>query len=918
MLLFSKLILRNSKLIAFLVLLGIIGRLEPLEEDNSDFEDAKDLDVNLSGQESSPSDLEMDPNDDLFTGVKAVKKRAAPSQRKGAKRVKKERKPQLDHDDDMPDDDEDGEYVGDEEVVLREKSRSKSRAMEKVSRILGSIEIVLTPISQGAAPRSNRRRASSEISSPPPQKARARSSLSNSYPVESSAETDKTRIHIISQLSAIFKSIFGASNEAESTEEKAASFAKEVEAELFNGYSEVDPKIGAGPKGPRNKYTAKYRSLHYNLKSNALFRSRIFANEFNPVEIVTISNEELLTPELREMAESIRAASLKHSVKEVLSAPTAKRTHRGEEEIDNGFLNLKEESTVKVAGNLEMVEREREREIRERSASTTSVIPLDNLDSNIPRTRSPSIIESTSIPAALSSLPPLLIDDDTMAPPSATKLAKPRTSFDMASIWGQVKPSIASPTISNAALDNGAEEYDPFATTGDDDDLDDILSENKPKKDKGKQVVRPKTLKLEDLNPVWVGDVIVPEEGGFPSFAVQVGGESFGTDGTTWSQLLPTTLAMSGRIPTATASKYLVECIFAPTRELVVMIIQPDLTGPNPSRPDKPIASRCQTKFQHVIDFYVKKDRIGVVSPSPTLKKVVKDIYIMPLKRGKGLPEFIELLDAHLVPEKREEDLILCVLVIQKGSLPALRQKLAIPQSTSPIATTQAPLLPLSTPDLASLSSLLADPALLQSVLAGVEGQSLLNTPGLLQALSTPAIAPNAIPGLPSRPPMVYPPAVSSNRPSASAMNDQSYLPAVSYSTPAAYPSPISRNYPPNNFDRRIGSASPINYQPDRREVDNSRASGSGGRGFIHPDRLQEMNPRLNSYDGGRDTGRSGSYSEDRMGYGQARENFGERDPYSRGNGEPSRGNDRSDRGGRGGREFDQGRGGGWDSRGGR
>ena len=159
---------------------------------------------------------------------------------------------------------------------------------------------------------------------------------------------------------------------------RAAAFAESVEAELFDGFGEVDHK---GIKGPRTKYAAKFRSLHFNLKSNAAFRSRISSSSLGPAEIVNMSNEDLLTPELKAMAESVRAASLKHSVKEVLTAPTAKRTHKGEEEIEN-FAASAAAAEERESEQRELLNRQtRVEKARERSASFSGSM----LDSQIGR-----------------------------------------------------------------------------------------------------------------------------------------------------------------------------------------------------------------------------------------------------------------------------------------------------------------------------------------------------------------------------------------------------------------------------------------------------------------------------------------------------------------------------------------------------
>lgn len=286
----------------------------------------------------------------------------------------------------------------------------------------------------------------------------------------------------------------------------------------------------------------------------------------------------------------------------------------------------------------------------------------------------------------------------------------------MASVWGKVK---ASPKVESGETmegtpgmdgkDDGEEEeddYDPLALMVERNDDDDefeaaLLRGEDPSKLSSTPKV-PKAVKpnVTDLPHVWSGNFIVPDEGGFPSFAVQVGGRHLGIEPSTWSQLLPRGLTTDGRIPTPTATKYLLECSFAPSRELIIVALVPDLTGPTDSAQYKPSKESCLIKHRHVIDFYVKRDRIGVVAPSGDLKKVVKDIYITPLRKNEPLPEYMELLDSHLLPEgPRKEDMMLCVLVVQKGAMPTVKQA-SLPPTTVvapasvPIRSTTPPLPP--------------------------------------------------------------------------------------------------------------------------------------------------------------------------------------------------------------------------------
>lgn len=534
---------------------------------------------------------------------------------------------------------------------------------------------------------------------------------------------------------------------------------------MFDGFGEADPK---GTKAPRTKYLAKFRSLHFNLKTNPAFRSQVASNALTPGQIVGMTNEDLLTPELRKMAADVRAASLKDSMREAPTLPTAKRTHKGEEEMEGGA-----ESALKEiqAQERELERRERvmrERRKREQQGEGTaeavkeegqgdkspSGSPKEELRSPpfrapSPTRRSPVVVdsavaESPVTPAAktflsrartsLSTSGITLSAEELGIEPTKDPKAEqstettraqsvktetnemvstpvqPRRSsnFDMASIWGNVKPQ--SPVIGSnegtpMEVDGSAEPdqkddqedgdggYDPFASisghrTGDDDDFDNSLlrdDEDNTDKSTNKSAestpVKPiatqapvATAKpaLPELDRVWEGDLIVPEEGGFPGWAVQVGGRCLGPESEVWRQILPRGLTTNGRMPTRTAAKYLVDCSFAPTRELVAVALLPDLAGPTAEHPHKPSADKCRAKYQHLVDVYKGRDRIGVIAPGGAMRKLVKDVYVVPLKKADPLPEYVELMDDKdlYLAREREGDLLLLVLVVQKGALP--------------------------------------------------------------------------------------------------------------------------------------------------------------------------------------------------------------------------------------------------------
>lgn len=233
------------------------------------------------------------------------------------------------------------------------------------------------------------------------------------------------------------------------------------------------------------------------------------------------------------------------------------------------------------------------------------------------------------------------------------------------------------------------DDYDPFVVAhGGDADLDAILygdqsSSTTPPHSPAialpppvVEVSEPLSLPVLSLpvtpmvgTPVWKGNVMTADAGGFAACAFQVGGRPLCTASSTWDGLFPTdTLTVVGRLPVKDSTNYLVQSHFAASRELVVLDLFPNLDGP----PDLPNPERVLHHQQNLIDFFTKKGRHAVVTVHDKAKHIVRDIYLVPLLKDEQLPEFIQLLDDVAISEvtPRPRDMILAILVLQKGAVP--------------------------------------------------------------------------------------------------------------------------------------------------------------------------------------------------------------------------------------------------------
>jgi hypothetical protein len=723
-----------------------------------------------------------------------------------------------------------------------------------------------------------------------------------------------------------------------------AEFASAVEKELFDLFGEPDPK---GRKAPRVKYVARFRSLHFTLKSNDYFRSRIATGELDPAAIVRSEGDDLLTPEQKRAAESMREKSMKDSVKVHMAAPIAKRTHKGEEVIDS----------FGVDDRMAEKERERRKEEEERAKQSRRSLSVSlqgqgsggsPLSIEVPRVASPATAalspsgESARPEAPLSPIErrrrtssgvvlqpeDLGLGDEAATESLAAETEKPveedgatraesdqisKKSFNLDSIWTSFKAPPVVPGSSAAAegaqkededgsdaMDEGtpeprgspageagqddkpklADDYDPFAFENEErgeaeEDLDALLhGDNKttepgsttPKSPPPDTTTTPKKPRLLDLPSVWSGDLIMPDEGGFPAVAVQVAGRELGVSEEIWRTILPERLNIDGRVPTKVATDYLVQNTFATSREMAVVALLPDLSGPSLVYTEKPAADRVLAKQRHLIDYFVRKDRHGVVTAPEPMRRIVKDIYIVPLRATEQVPEFVELLDHRLGDAgERDKDMFIAVLVLQKNLIPAPAPTRPPPMTAmhQPPAS-YAPMPPASNPypsyppqyPQQSLPPPGQQPVLDQNL------QSLLSNPALLEMVKNTQSAGGAISANPN-----LAPALNHDQ---GLLNNLASNPALLSSLLASQsqqqPTQQQQQGPPGGWGGPPGAPPPQPQWPPQQPAE---ASGSGT--YFHPSRAMndpERAPRNDDYrrGGGRGGWRGGGGGRGRGG----------------------------------------------------
>lgn len=112
----------------------------------------------------------------------------------------------------------------------------------------------------------------------------------------------------------------------------SVTLAKEIEAALYAAHATQETAdVG-------QKYRERFRTLSFNLKNdkNHLLQTQIITREITPEAIATLSNEDMLSPELQLLAQKAKQDAIQGSILKVDEAPRLRKTHKGEEFVETG------------------------------------------------------------------------------------------------------------------------------------------------------------------------------------------------------------------------------------------------------------------------------------------------------------------------------------------------------------------------------------------------------------------------------------------------------------------------------------------------------------------------------------------------------------------------------------------------------
>ncbi|RUS28759.1 hypothetical protein BC938DRAFT_481476 [Jimgerdemannia flammicorona] len=489
-----------------------------------------------------------------------------------------------------------------------------------------------------------------------------------------------------------------------SADELSDRLSRSIELAMFEQLADPNPS-GAPKCGER--YKGKFRSLLFNLKdkANEGLRLRVVTGELPPEELVRMSAEDMANPALKSMSEVLRKRSIKDSV--LKTQPVVafiKKTHKGE-------VYMSTEPTM--AYEREEKENDRLPGLMEIDVEKVRLAEKENINSG------PVVISPTTPTTRTDTLEEILARMGNGSGDEPTRKGK-RASVDFPKEWQSEKKTRMSPKFD---LDD-----DMFDLRSDsDEDMEDLRLRAKRKRDLSMQedsTIIDKSSRSPNYTPytpsppnsshtpnyspppspsfptgpIWRGKLQMAQVAQFEAVALQIGGRlNNGNDvSVMWEGVLSaSTIAVEGRIPVDRVTDYLTQTQFSSTKELTLIEFRPVIedsvvTGVNEAEVDGGFTEEGSDKireakmddnsarFDTLLEYFSSRSRFGVVGVKHM--PIVKDMYIVPLRKDAPLPDCLVTMEHQLVEGNRDRNMMLGIVVVNKKLPPSTKKSVRKPK----------------------------------------------------------------------------------------------------------------------------------------------------------------------------------------------------------------------------------------------
>lgn len=324
---------------------------------------------------------------------------------------------------------------------------------------------------------------------------------------------------------------------------------------------------------------------------------KLITGELSPEAFVTLDREKFMNPELRKLAEAVRAESIRNSILKVDNGPRIKRTHKGEEYVvdqqPGGVPNNEaiDDSTILIPS------RTPDENSKTKSANDTS----QSKD-----------VETNSVDTSAND------ETSTGENPHPSKASQPNLN----------NASGESSVITNKFKSNDIVSYSPPGSPSFAQDID-VGMDDAP----------------ED-RVFWKGRVIMDKIAQLQAQAIHLSGHSpsnfpdMEDRSKIWDYIIDKSmpLVIEGRLPRIEAGKYLK--IVGTSKDVVTMLLRPEMDNKEDS--SSPLG--LMPEFSSLFEYFSTRDKYGVFHK--TVPGLVKDAYLVTISKGEEVPSYLYLDNA--------------------------------------------------------------------------------------------------------------------------------------------------------------------------------------------------------------------------------------------------------------------------------
>lgn len=405
---------------------------------------------------------------------------------------------------------------------------------------------------------------------------------------------------------------------------------------------------------PSSLYAEKFRMISHNVKNNTALRDRLLNGALSPDEFSKMSSFDMASKELQEKTAEMKKEAEKQHMLIQEEGPRIRRTHKGEELVGD--------ESNPAAGADQVFSQPI---IRRRET---------DLDLGGPKHASPETSNPHSPPAAVelpenitysaqggspTAAQPLVVDTKALPRPSTANDKSSAPEFDIQNVWSSVtgpdgENQRPRQTSNRAETGNSPAQGPPGPSVEADPEIDKLLKDEEPDDE---EPYSPMDYTTDPGSFVWRGKMSMAGVAEFSGVAKHVAGANLSSS-FPWSQLIPSTLNIGGRINIERASDYLCGLRWSHTNDVCVVSVTPN---------DEPDA---HTQFDKLFKYFTERKRYGVIGKTPLA--AVKDIYLVPLEAGiSKKPDFVELLEYCTIEDPSPERMLLLTFVIKSTNSPS-------------------------------------------------------------------------------------------------------------------------------------------------------------------------------------------------------------------------------------------------------